>query len=164
MPLRPTIDHAGATRYARAGGPWDVPALDEELDRPTVRVVDGDRRLEGRALSDAIDAVVDWLRDMGAEPGEVISWQLPNGLETYLLYRACWRFGAIAAAVHRSAGPADVAAALARLLDDRELRARMGAAARRRAEATFSWDTLAAELGGALRRWEAAAVAHGRTP
>ena len=66
--------------------------------------------------------------------------------------------------VRRPRDPADVAAALARLLDDRELRARMGAAARRRAEATFSWDTLAAELGGALRRWEAAAVAHRRTP
>ena len=90
-----------------------MPALDEALDRATVHVVDGDRRLEGGALSEAIDAVVDWLRELGAAPGDVISWQLPNGLETYLLFRACWRLGAVAAAVHRSAGPADIAAALA---------------------------------------------------
>jgi len=113
VPLRPTVHHAKTGQYARPGGPWDVPALDEALDRATVHVVDGDRRLEGGALSEAIDAVVDWLRELGAAPGDVISWQLPNGLETYLLFRACWRLGAVAAAVHRSAGPADIAAALA---------------------------------------------------
>ncbi len=57
----------------------------------------------------------------------------------------------------------EVAAALAGLLDDPELRARMGAEARRRAQATFSWDTLASDLGAALRRWEGATVPRGRT-
>jgi cyclohexanecarboxylate-CoA ligase len=113
--LHPTVSHVKAARYARPGGPWDVPTLDEALARPTVRVVDGDRRLEGARLHDAIDGVVDWLAALGVAPGDVVSWQLPNGLETYLLYRACWRSGAVAAAVHRSAGRADVDAALAQV-------------------------------------------------
>ena len=98
VPLLPTMQHVKAAQYARAGGPWDVPPLDEALARPTVRVVDGDRRLSGDALHEAIDAVVDWLASTGLEPGGVVSWQLPNGLESYLLYRACWRYGAVAAA------------------------------------------------------------------
>jgi phosphatidylinositol alpha-1,6-mannosyltransferase len=43
-----------------------------------------------------------------------------------------------------------VAAALARLFDDPDLRARMGAAARERAITEFSYDVLAARLGRAL--------------
>ena len=44
----------------------------------------------------------------------------------------------------------DVAAALSRLLDDQPLRARFGAAARGRAEATFAYDLLAGRLHAAL--------------
>jgi phosphatidylinositol alpha-1,6-mannosyltransferase len=51
--------------------------------------------------------------------------------------------------------PAAVAERLARLLDDRDLRERMGAAGRQRAVAGFSYDVLAARLGGALAAWEA---------
>ena len=47
-----------------------------------------------------------------------------------------------------------VATALARLLDDDAQRARMGAAARRRAETEFSNDYLAARLDGALLELE----------
>ena len=43
-----------------------------------------------------------------------------------------------------------VASALTRILDDDDLRARMGAAARRRAETEFSYDRLAATLDAAL--------------
>jgi len=46
-----------------------------------------------------------------------------------------------------------VTAALARLLDDPDRRAEMGAAARRRAEAEFSYDVLAGRLAGVLDRW-----------
>jgi phosphatidylinositol alpha-1,6-mannosyltransferase len=46
--------------------------------------------------------------------------------------------------------PAEVAAALARLLDDAGLRARLGAAARARAAAEFDYDVLAARLDAAL--------------
>jgi acyl-CoA synthetase (AMP-forming)/AMP-acid ligase II len=116
--LHPTVSHVKAAQYARAGGPWDVPTLDEALARPTVRIVDGDRRLDAQALDDAINRVVDWLCALGITPGAVVSWQQPNGLETYLLYRACWRVGAIAAPVHRSAGRADVDAVLSQVSPD----------------------------------------------
>jgi phosphatidylinositol alpha-1,6-mannosyltransferase len=52
--------------------------------------------------------------------------------------------------VRRPQDPVAVAAALARLLDDDELCRTMGAAARRRAEALFSYDRLAADLAGHL--------------
>ncbi len=115
MTLRPTIAHPKAAQYARPGGPWDVPPLDVALAVGTVRVVDGDRRLDATALHEAIDRTVAWLCALGAAPGDVVSWQLPNGLESYLLYRACWRMGAIAAPVHRSAGRADVDNALSQV-------------------------------------------------
>jgi phosphatidylinositol alpha-1,6-mannosyltransferase len=54
--------------------------------------------------------------------------------------------------------PSDAAAAaerIARLLDDQDLRARLGAAGRERAVREFSYDGLAARLGGALSAWEA---------
>ncbi len=60
--------------------------------------------------------------------------------------------------VARPRDPDAVAAALASLLDDAELRSRMGEAGRRRASEQFSWDVLAGRLGGALRRWEGAPV------
>ena len=52
--------------------------------------------------------------------------------------------------VSRPDDPASVAAALAPLLDDPELRARMGSAARRRAEQRFGYDRLAVVLDQAL--------------
>jgi phosphatidyl-myo-inositol dimannoside synthase len=52
--------------------------------------------------------------------------------------------------VHRAARPDDVAVALSRLLDDQPLRARLGSAARARAEATFAYDVLAGRLRAAL--------------
>src|SRR5579862_6807470 len=60
--------------------------------------------------------------------------------------------------VARPRDPDAVALALASLLDDAELRSRMGEAGRRRAAEQFSWDVLAGRLGGALRRWEGAPV------
>jgi phosphatidylinositol alpha-1,6-mannosyltransferase len=66
--------------------------------------------------------------------------------------------------VRRPHDPAAVAAALASLLDDPDRRARMGQAARRRAVAQFSWDTLAARLGNGLRTWESAAATTGSCP
>ena len=48
-----------------------------------------------------------------------------------------------------------VVAALARLLDDPERRARMGRAGRERAVAELSYDVLAQRLGAALAAWEA---------
>jgi phosphatidylinositol alpha-1,6-mannosyltransferase len=55
--------------------------------------------------------------------------------------------------VDRPDDPAAVATALARLLDDPDLRASLGSAARARAVAEFSHDVLAERLGKALARW-----------
>jgi phosphatidylinositol alpha-1,6-mannosyltransferase len=55
--------------------------------------------------------------------------------------------------------PAAVADRLARLIDDPDLAARMGAAGRERAVAELSYDVLAARLGTALAAWEAGAGA-----
>jgi len=55
--------------------------------------------------------------------------------------------------VHNPRDPDAAASAIGRLLDDDGLRARMGEAARRRSEAEFSWDHLAARLHDALGRW-----------
>jgi len=112
VPLRPTFQHRRADFYGRAGGPWDVPTLDVALTQPTIEIVDGPRRLGGADLERAIAAAAAWLCSAGMGPGDVVAWQLPNGLEAYLLYRATWRIGAIAAPIHRSAGRADVAVAV----------------------------------------------------
>ncbi len=57
--------------------------------------------------------------------------------------------------VHQPSDPDAVADALARLLDDPALRARMGAAGRARAVDGFAYDVLAARLGAALATCEA---------
>ena len=63
--------------------------------------------------------------------------------------------GATGLVVPNPTDPDAVAAALARLLDDGELRDQMGRAARRRVEAHFAWDDLAARLLDVLRGWAA---------
>jgi cyclohexanecarboxylate-CoA ligase len=47
-----------------------------------------------------IGAVAGGLRARGVGSGDVVSWRLPNGDLPGLLYRACWRLGAVAAPVH----------------------------------------------------------------
>lgn len=42
----------------------------------------------------------------------MVAWQLHNGVVAALLYRACWRLGAIAAPLHHAAGEHEVVAAL----------------------------------------------------
>jgi phosphatidylinositol alpha-1,6-mannosyltransferase len=55
--------------------------------------------------------------------------------------------------VHRPDDPEAVASALARLLDDKDLRMKLGDAARTRAAAELSYDTLADRLSKALSKW-----------
>jgi phosphatidyl-myo-inositol dimannoside synthase len=52
--------------------------------------------------------------------------------------------------IETSDGLTGVTTALTRLLDDHELRRKMGEAGRRRAEAEFSYDLLARRLGDSL--------------
>ena len=51
------------------------------------------------------------LRRAGSRAGDVVAWQSPNRDEVDVLYRACWRLGAIAAPLHHQIGPADTARA-----------------------------------------------------
>src|SRR5581483_4362241 len=94
--IRPTHQPTRATHYRRPGGPWDTPPLDAVLaDDPRIAAVSGG------------------LRQAGVRRGDAVAWQLPNVEAAVLLYRACWRLGAVAVPVHHQAGPAEVERMLA---------------------------------------------------
>src|SRR5690348_10833663 len=104
--MRSTLVPAKAAEYRRAGGPWDVPTLDEVLARstPAAVLVEGSARLSGNESEQRIAELAGGLRAAGVKRRDVVSWQLPNVTEAALLYRACWRIGAVAAPVHHLAG------------------------------------------------------------
>ncbi|MCJ7439824.1 MAG: AMP-binding protein [Acidimicrobiia bacterium] len=118
--LRPTYRHPEATAYLAPGGAWDLPSLDA-LCSDAARRAAGDLlvdatagvRLDGPALASAVDALAGALREEGVRRGDVVAWQAPNWWEVIVLYRACWRLGAIAGPIHHLAGPADVERMLA---------------------------------------------------
>ena len=45
----------------------------------------------------------------------MVAWQLPNWWEAVVLFRACWRCGAVAAPIHHQVGSAEVARVLEEL-------------------------------------------------
>ena len=103
--MRQTLVPARAAEYRRPGGPWDVPALDAVLARstPAAVLVEGTMRLSGRELEQRVAELAGGLRAAGVKRRHVVAWQLPNVVEAALLYRACWRLGAVAAPVHHQA-------------------------------------------------------------
>ena len=114
-PLKATLAHGGARRYGRPGGPWDRPPLDRSalaVDSARAGVVDDTGRLEGPGLEAAVAALAGALAGAGVRRGRVVSWQAPNSAAGFLLYRACWRLGAVAAPLHHRLGPAEVEGAL----------------------------------------------------
>ena len=120
--LRPTYRHPEAAAYRADGGPWDAPSLDAACTNaarstPTVLLVDpsADVHLTGPALDAAVGALAGSLRAAGVRRGDVVAWQAPNWWEVVVLYRACWRLGAIAGPIHHLAGPTDVARMLEQL-------------------------------------------------
>jgi cyclohexanecarboxylate-CoA ligase len=74
---------------------------------------DAGAALDGSAINAAVAALAGGLRAAGVRRGDVVAWQAPNWHEVVLLYRACWRLGAIAGPIHHQAGRADVDAMLA---------------------------------------------------
>jgi cyclohexanecarboxylate-CoA ligase len=104
--MRATLVPARAAEYRRTGGPWDVPALDEVLARstPAALLVEGTTRLSGREVEHRVAELAGGLRAAGVKRRDVVAWQLPNVTDAALLYRACWRLGAVAAPVHHQAG------------------------------------------------------------
>ena len=115
-PLRATLAHSGARRYRRPGGPWDRAPLDRAAALAAAGgragVVDDRTRLDGPAVEGALSALAGALAAAGARRGRVVAWQAPNAAAGFLLYRACWRLGAVAAPLHHRLGPAEVAGAL----------------------------------------------------
>jgi cyclohexanecarboxylate-CoA ligase len=125
MTLRPTYSHPRAREYRAPGGPWDIPSLDVLMTRATSGthrdvLVDETAgvRIDGSGLEARVAALAGGLRGAGVRRHDVVAWQTPNWHEAVLLYRACWRLGAIAGPIHHQAGPADVERMLA-VLDPR---------------------------------------------
>ena len=96
--LAPTFASPRAADYGRAGGPWDQPSLDALLTR-----------VAAPALAARVARTAGGLRALGVGPGDAVAWQSVNRDEVGVLYRACWRLGAIAAPVHHLMGPHEVA-------------------------------------------------------
>jgi acyl-CoA synthetase (AMP-forming)/AMP-acid ligase II len=92
--LHPTYRHPLGPTYRAPGGAWDLPSLDALITR-----AHDDPR---------VGALAGGLRENGVRRGDVVAWQLPNWDEASLLYRACWRLGAIAGPIHHQAGTAEV--------------------------------------------------------
>jgi cyclohexanecarboxylate-CoA ligase len=99
--LAPTFVSPLADHYRRPGGPWDQPSLDALLT---------DAAAPSRR--EHVARVAGGLRAAGVRAGDAVSWQSPNRDEVDVLYRACWRLGAVAAPVHHLMGATDVAGVL----------------------------------------------------
>jgi cyclohexanecarboxylate-CoA ligase len=95
--LRATYRHPGAREYRQRGGAWDVPTLDTLLAAN-----------DSQPSAGAIARVAGGLRAQGVRRGDIVSWQLPNSDDAVLLYRACWRLGAVAGPIHHQAGAPEV--------------------------------------------------------
>jgi cyclohexanecarboxylate-CoA ligase len=119
--LRPTYRHPRAREYRAAGGPWDVPSFDALLTesarqaRGALVVEPGGAQWDAATMDAQVAALAGGLRAAGVRRGGVVAWQAPNWPEVVLLYRACWRLGAVAAPVHHQAGQADVDRMLAQV-------------------------------------------------
>ena len=100
--IEPTFLTPLAEQYRRAGGPWSGRSLDERLTA-----------VASPGLARRVARVAGGLRAGGVRAGDAVAWQSPNRAEVDVLYRACWRLGAVAAPVHHQAGAADVARMLA---------------------------------------------------
>jgi cyclohexanecarboxylate-CoA ligase len=109
--LRATYRQPDAARYRRPGGAWDVPTLDHLLSRAhgggATAIVDGAHTLTDHDLGSAVDAVAGGLAALGVGHGDVVAWQLPNWWEAIVLFRACWRRGAVAAPIHHQVGASE---------------------------------------------------------
>ncbi|MBV8162159.1 MAG: AMP-binding protein [Acidimicrobiia bacterium] len=104
MALKATLRPTRAAHYLQPGGAWDGPSLDAVLAEHTPG-----------AAAERIASVAGGLRARGVRRGDAVAWQLRNVEEAALLYRACWRLGAVAVPVHHSMGTADAASALAQV-------------------------------------------------
>jgi cyclohexanecarboxylate-CoA ligase len=103
--LQATFTPVRVGEYTRPGGAWDLPSLDTLL---TTAAASADAQ-----MLDRVARVAGGLRAAGVVPGDVVAWQSPNRAEVPVLYRACWRLGAVAAPVHHNTGARERDAQLA---------------------------------------------------
>jgi cyclohexanecarboxylate-CoA ligase len=113
--LRATWVPSQARRYRRPGGPWRGLTLDALIARNGGEVVDGDRRFSHDQVETLVARVAGGLAQQGARRGRAVAWQLPNGVTTSILYRACWRLGAVAVPLLHTLGERERADALAQV-------------------------------------------------
>ncbi|MEY2431741.1 MAG: cyclohexanecarboxylate-CoA ligase [Acidimicrobiaceae bacterium] len=99
--------HRGATRVG--GRPLSSIDLELTTARRDDLIIDADGRWSSTALNERVSVVAGGLRERGVVAGDAVCWQLPNGIDSVVLYRACWRLGARAVPIHHLAGPTDVA-------------------------------------------------------
>ena len=95
---------------ARVGG-GALNSIDEALTKAASRddlFVDAGHRWSSAALEAKIAATAGGLRAEGVRRGDAVCWQLPNCIDAVVLFRACWRLGAVAVPIHHLAGAADV--------------------------------------------------------
>ena len=75
-------------------------------------VVSGASRFSSEELEGRVRALVSGLTARGVEQGDRVAFRLPTGLDGVVVYRACWRIGAVAVALHPAAGSHDLDRAL----------------------------------------------------
>ncbi len=78
-------------------------------------LVEGDRRFSSAEVEGLVGRLAAGLAASGVRPGDQVAFQLPNWWETYVLYRAVWRLGAVAVALHHLAADAQLDACLAQV-------------------------------------------------
>ena len=75
-------------------------------------VVDGRRRFSSAEVESRVRAVAAALTAREVAPGDRVAFRLPVGVDAVVAYRACWRIGAVAVALHPAAGSHQLTRAL----------------------------------------------------
>ena len=91
-------------------------ALDVLLSGAPARadlVVDDNGRFSTAEVENQVNTVAAGLRSHGAGPGDRVAFRLGTSIDSVIVYRACWRIGAVAVALHPAAGSHQLAGALA---------------------------------------------------
>lgn len=84
-----------------AQGHWTGEVITDHLDASTARVpdkvaaVDEHRTVTYRELADLVQRCAAGLLELGVNPGDVVSFQLPNRVEWLVAHFACTRIGAV---------------------------------------------------------------------
>ena len=75
-------------------------------------VVDGSGRFSSAEVESRTQAVAAALTARAVAPGDRVAFRLPTGVDAVVVYRACWRIGAVAVALHPVAGSHQLTRAL----------------------------------------------------